>query len=379
MDGEGGKVGEKPDGRGARAGASRDAQKDRAFIRRVFPPDRQERALREWHYGVTKQIALVLAAFGHRRLDGLPASIRTHAVRAEVLFPAFRELREALGFRLRTIRRFNEHHWQALVWLWVREGIAASTINTRLSVLRVFARWIGKPGLIPEVTELSQFAFAPETARRVSHATANRGWAGKVDVEAKLQEAEDLHVRSGLALRMAHAFALRRKEATRFNPHSGDRGDAILVLGAKGGQQRLCPIRTPEQRALVDRCKELIPPGDSLGGKAKGLLAGYKKLGRVVAAIGMTKAETGTTMHGLRQDYINDRIEEETGAVASVRDPTATLPSDPEAMEKRIDIMKEVGHHDPDSARGYYGKARPATTTKEGKEGGDGAAWGIGG
>ena len=364
-------AGERPDGRGARGGPrkrSRDEEKDRAFIRRVFPQERQERALREWHFGVTKQIALVLAAHGHRRLDGLPASVRTHAARAEVLFLAFRQLREVLGFRLRTVRRFEAYHWRALVRYWLRDGIASSTMNMRLSALRIFAAWLGKPGLVPEATELERLGFASGTARRRSYAVADRSWSGKIDLEAKFHQAEAIDLRSGLILRLEHAFGLRRKEAVRYHPHRGDRGDAILVLGAKGGQLRWVPIRTPEQRALMDRCKALIPQGDAMGGKALGLVAGYKKVGRVVELIGATKKGLGVTQHGLRQEYINDRIEEETGAVASVKDPTSKLPRDPESMSRRRGVMREVGHRRADAVRGYYGKANPdrGTNTEEG-------------
>lgn len=351
-------AGSKPGKSGAPSRAEREWEADQEFIRRVFPPARQGRAIREWRCGVMKQLALVLAAHGHRRVDGRTASFRTHAVRAEVLFPAFRQLR-LLGFKLRSIRCFREEHWKALVRYWAREGRAASTINTRLSVLRIFGGWLGKPDLIPEVTDLGSVGLDPAVARRTSHATANRALA-EDKREGAFQAAEKQWLRGGLMLRIADEFGLRRKEVTRFFPHRGDLGNAILLRGAKGGQLRRVPIRTPEQRALLDRIKELIPPCDAMGGREeRSLIAAYKRLGKLVADVGMTKAATGSTLHGLRQGYINDRVLEETGAVASVIDPTSKLPRDRESMRKRRQIMREVGHRRADAVRGYYGRATP--------------------
>ena len=280
-----------------------------------------------------------------------------------MLFPAFAQLRGELKFKFHSLRKFDECHWTAMVRLWVRQGIAPSTINTRLSVLRILCGWIGKPGLIPEVTDLERFGFGPATARRVSHATEDRAGSDE-DMEVRFQAAEAIDLRYALILRLERLYGTRRKESVRFRPHRGDLGDAIhIAAGAKGGQQRRVPIRTREQRALLDRCKAVIPPGDSMSGAdLRDLKRALRRASWLATKVGLTKKDSGNTQHGQRQGYINGRIEEETGAVASVRDPSSRLPSDPEAMDKRRMVMREVGHRRPDAVRAYYGRARPATT-----------------
>ncbi|MDR1660903.1 MAG: integrase domain-containing protein [Azoarcus sp.] len=65
------------------------------------------------------------------------------------------------------------------------------------------------------------------------------------------------HVR--MSLKLQAAFGLRREESIKFWPSIADQGDHIVLKGlwAKGGRDRVIPITTPEQRAVIDEAHRL--------------------------------------------------------------------------------------------------------------------------
>lgn len=84
----------------------------------------------------------------------------------------------------------------------------------------------------------------------------------------KLAKVPDERVR--MALRLQAAFGLRREEALKFTPSIADKGDHLHLKGSwcKGGRPRDIPIRTAEQRALLDGCRRLVGPNSLVGHEA---------------------------------------------------------------------------------------------------------------
>ena len=68
-----------------------------------------------------------------------------------------------------------------------------------------------------------------------------------------LDKIRDAHVR--MSLELQRAFGLRREEAIKFSPSYADRGDHLELKASwtKGGKARVIPIRTAEQREVVNR------------------------------------------------------------------------------------------------------------------------------
>lgn len=71
----------------------------------------------------------------------------------------------------------------------------------------------------------------------------------------QLSRVKDEHVR--MSLRLQQAFGLRREEAIKICPRWADRGDHLQLKDSwtKGGRERTVPIRTREQRALLEEAK----------------------------------------------------------------------------------------------------------------------------
>ncbi len=124
-------------------------------------------------WGWKGQLASLLSKHGSLTSDNRKAaSHQTHNKRAQVLYASFRELR-ALGYKLDAPGNLKPKHILALVKRWENDGQSASTIQNKISVFRVFARWIGKEGMIQSTEKLVQ---TPGAATRSYVAKDPKGW-----------------------------------------------------------------------------------------------------------------------------------------------------------------------------------------------------------
>ena len=80
---------------------------------------------------------------------------------------------------------------------------------------------------------------------------------------------KDEHVR--MSLRLQQAFGLRREEALKIQPRWADRGEHLQLKASwtKGGRERTVPIRTTEQRTLLEEAKQLAGLGSLIPGGRK--------------------------------------------------------------------------------------------------------------
>ncbi len=72
-----------------------------------------------------------------------------------------------------------------------------------------------------------------------------------------MQQIPDRFIHMSLGLQAL--FGLRREESIKIIPAWADRGDRLVLKDSwtKGGREREIPIRTPEQRRLLDEAKAL--------------------------------------------------------------------------------------------------------------------------
>jgi integrase len=330
-----------------------------AWVDGHLPIGMRARAKACWFRGWRQQLALLLEAFGRRREDGGVASFETHRSRSDVLYLAFGQLREVLGCKLQDVRVFRTRHLRKLLAHWTAQGIEASTINLRLSVLRGFARWIGKAGVVPGTKDLGSIGFGREVAARVTYATSDKSWDGVFDKERVFREVEVADRRYGLIFRVQDAFGLRRLEAIRFRPHEDDRGDHLAILaGTKGGRPRQVPVATAEQRALVEECKAAVEQGDSLSGKEVALKVARRRYKHLAEKLGITRAALGVTGHGLRHGYLHRRYREELGIEVPVRGAGVGRRTGRQAREAKRRMAEEMGHSRSSVLAAYSGTVR---------------------
>lgn len=261
--------------------------------------------------GWRRELQGILDRHAGVRVNGEVASHRTRELTASVLFAAFGTL-TALGFKLQNPRNLGEKHVEVLVGEWYRRGRAVATMQNELSVLRKFAAWIGKKGMVQALPD-----YLPDVPRvglqRATTAVTSKSWSQNgINIDEKIALADALNERFGLMIRLAVAFGLRRKEVLMLKPWKCDHGDYLAVYpnaGPKGGRARNVRITNQYQREVLDYVKSRMPKGDSMGwkttrrGKPATLAYNLKEYERRMEEIGITKSVAGVSGHGLRAEF----------------------------------------------------------------------------
>lgn len=288
---------------------------------------------------------------GAKAVGGSVAGFATQQKRSDVLFAAFAELRQ-LGYKLDTVHSFAGRHVAALAKSWEARGLAPATIQNHLSILRVFAGWIGKPGMV----EAAARYVSPGAASRSSINTRDKSWsAAGVEVAAKLDQVRAKDARVALQLALQAAFGLRVLESIRLRPHLADHGSYLAVnLGTKGGRDRVVPIDTPEKRAVLDQAKAMAAKRtDSTADPSLTLLQARNRYFNVVRACGISR-EDGITSHGLRHAYASDRYRQLAGEASPVQGG-GPIERDTDRAT-RLEIAEELGHSRESVTTHYLGR-----------------------
>jgi integrase len=228
-----------------------------------------------------------------RNRDG---SFSTQAARERILDLAAREL-AALGYVDMRAQSLKPKHVEALVGHWQGKGLSVSTVKNRLAGLRWWAEKVGKPSVVPADNErlgVPDRVYASSTGKQLA-----------LDAD-KLVAIEDERVK--LSLLLQAEFGLRREESIKFQPGYAIRGDTLHLKPAwtKGGRAREIPVRTENQRWVLEQVKSLagkgslIPPDLTYVRQLKIYEAALQKAG-------ISRA------HGLRHAYAQRRYEELAG------------------------------------------------------------------
>ena len=180
-------------------------------------------------------------------------SYATQADREHILDLIADQLHET-GFRHMNAHSLKPKHVEKLVERWLAEELSPGTIKNRMSALRWWAEKIGKENIVAR----SNAAYAIPDRVYVSNVSK----AKELDMD-KLRQIPDLFIHISLCLQAL--FGLRREESIKIIPAWADRGGSLVLKDSwtKGGRQREIPIRTPEQRQLIDQAKALAKGKES--------------------------------------------------------------------------------------------------------------------
>lgn len=229
----------------------------------------------------------------HRNRDG---SYATQARRMHHLMLIANQL-YALGYHKMQARSLKPKHIEALVKDWLRQDLAIGTIKNRMAILRWWAEKVDKQNVVARSNDFygipdRQFVTNDSKAREVT--------------AQQLDRISDPHVR--MSLELQQAFGLRREEAIKFSPDFADRGDHIVLKSTwtKGGKERTVPVRSDEQRAVLDRAYHLAGKGALIPAE-RNYVQQLRVYERQTANAGLSK------LHGLRHAYAQHRYEELTG------------------------------------------------------------------
>jgi len=263
-----------------------------------------------------------------RNRDG---SFATQHDRESILTLVANQLEED-GFRHLRAVGMRSKHVEHLVERWHAEGISAGTFKNRMSALRWLAEKIDKQNIVAR----DNAAYGIAERRYVT----NTSKAHELDAD-KLAAVSDPY--TALSLRLQEAFGLRREESIKLRPTIADQGDVLHLRASwtKGGKERDIPIRTVDQRALLQEAKQLAGAGSLIPSEMS-----YKdQLNRFKAQTAQVGIDR---VHGLRHHYAQTRYAELTGWQApAAGGPTSHQLSPAQKVidrQARLTISRELGH-----------------------------------
>ena len=259
-------------------------------------------------------------------------SYATQADREHILDLIADQLQQ-IGFRHMTSHSLRPKHVEKLVERWLAENLSPGTIKNRMSALRWWAEKIGKENVIARTN--------------VAYGIPDRVYVTNISKAKELAVNQLDQIRTEcirISLRLQGAFGLRRAESIKIVPKWADRGDRLVLRASwtKGGREREIPIRTQEQRQLVDQAKALA--------KDKSLVApGYTTYYAYLKHFRYECERVGiNAFHGHRHFYAQMRYQELTGWVCPARGGTRSKQLTPKQKaidrEARETISHEMGH-----------------------------------
>jgi site-specific recombinase XerC len=263
-----------------------------------------------------------------RNRDG---SYATQYARERILTMIANQLHE-MGFKDMRAVSLKPKHVQALVERWKAQSLSAGTIKNRMTELRWWAEKIAKQGVIFK--------------RNDQYGIARRKYVTNVSKSRELTDgylSKITDPNSSFSLRLQDGFGLRLEESLKTRLALADKGN-VLALNAswcKGGRARVIPIRTAEQRQLLDEAKQFAGKGSLIPKE----MTYVKQLHRFKA---QCMAAGIQHVHGHRHHYAQRRYQELTGIVCPAQGgPTWKQLSREEKQidrEARLTISAELGH-----------------------------------
>lgn len=248
-----------------------------------------------------------------------------------------RELHTA-GYQLSNIKHLKKEHVEFLVKTWQEKGIANSTIKPRLSHLRYLCEAIDKPNLFSKSNEalnVENRSYVSDKSRAIH--------------EIDVSKFEDPLIR--YSIKLQQLFGLRREEALKFIVGYADKDTYILLKPSwtKGGIGRIIPIKTPEQKALLEEIKDNIGLSKSLIPEGKEFADQKYKYDKSVID------SEYNNLHGLRHAYAQRRYFELTNELTQGngwrshldggKERTALTKSERDIdRQVRLIISRELGH-----------------------------------
>jgi len=267
----------------------------------------------------------------------------TQAKRERMLTLIANQLHER-GYRGMTAISLKPKHIEALLGRWREQGLSTGTIKNRMATIRWWANKVDKRNVVARTNE----HYGIPDRRFVTNESK-----AKTVTREQLEKVKDEHVR--MSLELQQAFGLRREEAMKIRPCIADQGDHLFLQGSwtKGGRERIVPIRTDQQREVLNRAHRLAGRGSLIPSNRN-----YVQQMRVYE--GNTRRAGLHHMHGLRHAYAQERYKELTDWKCPVAGGPTSRELTREQLERdreaRLTISRELGHEREQVTASYLGK-----------------------
>ncbi|HTT12284.1 MAG TPA: integrase domain-containing protein [Burkholderiaceae bacterium] len=352
--------------------------------------DRLLAALPLGHRDWKRILACILVKHGREHgTRNKQVSNQTMYERPRFLYRFFDDLhRQTIYVRLDP-RCLGNRHVEAMIAIWAKRGLGAGTIANYLSVLRVFATWIGEdPAIVRSAAEYLGDDSAQAHRRQV--ADEDHSWiAAGIELAGVLEQIRAICPYVAIQTECSRLFGLRPKEARCLRPHEAvipreranprDRDPNSLAThylhldqGTKGGRPRDQPIETEVEWELVRRAQALVRPGQHLGRPGYTLKQNTEHYYRVLRKVGITRDDLGVTAHGLRHEFAIEKYKQTAGVAAPVRGGSA--PDREVDRGARGKVSRLLGHARRQVTSAYLGSPRIALSSHKEANQSDGAA-----
>ena len=281
-----------------------------------------------------------IVSVGDRRrtgADGRPVSHGTQAAFTKFKRDFDRRLQAAGVHQLRPRNLKPKHIIAVVEQLRAEVESGARSIGAAknwLAHLRAYVRLIDRRYLVPRTNAELGFGnrvYVPKTSKAL------------VLTGGHLERVACPYV--AMSLKLQRAFGLRREEAMKIRPEWADRGDRLVLKDTwcKGKRERELPIRTEDQRAVLDEAKALA------GTTEKGSLIPTGKYVQQVKRFEYQCRKAGINgSHGLRHEYAQRRYRELAGFACPLADGPKREELTPAMRRKdyeaRLEVSRELGH-----------------------------------
>ncbi|MBY0543978.1 MAG: integrase domain-containing protein [Gammaproteobacteria bacterium] len=237
-----------------------------------------------------------------------------------------------LGYQLDHVKFLKPKHIKALVDHWKANDISAGVMKNRMSHIRwLMERFEGKINMVPsnDALGIPKRVYATHQDKSV------------VFTDADLSLLKDPLMRH--SVEGQKLFGMRMEESLKIQPHLADTGNYLHLTKTKGKRERLVPILTAEQRAWLDKAKQLVDSrNSSLIPSDTSYKTYLKRFYQACERAGITH------QHGQRHAYAQRRYEELAGWKPPVKGgPTkADMTSEQKQRDRaaRLQVSLEMGH-----------------------------------
>ncbi|MDH2915300.1 MAG: integrase domain-containing protein [Gallionella sp.] len=271
-----------------------------------------------------------------------------------------------LRYRIESVHSLSQKHLVAVFNFLEEQGQSPSTIQNKISVMRVFCEWIGKPGM---VMGSDKYVKDRASVRRSTVAQEDKSWVGQgLDPLKVLSDIRALGEETvAVWLEQCWAYGLRIQESVLMRPGVGNEGDALYVReGTKGGRSRFVPIENDVQRAVLEKAQAIADKKTGqLGGRGKSAEQKIQHFYYVIRdKLGITLADEGVTTHGLRHQYMHQSYKSLTGQEPPIRGGDASKVDPDELHLAKQKLMERAGHTRESVGTAYYGSEAEAERKK---------------
>lgn len=267
-----------------------------------------------------------------------------------------------LGFKIESVHSLKEKHLVAVFNYLEEMGQSPSTIQNKISIMRLFCDWIGKNGM---VRDSSRYVKNRASVKRSTVVREDKSWVGNgVSVMDKIAEVSTEDMKIALRLELCLAFGLRVKEAMSLRPalatEGNFKGAGVHVRdGTKGGRSRVVPIENEVQldvlaraMAMSDKTSGFLP---SAGKNDKARLRHFY---HVMEKCGLTLAEEGVTAHGLRHQYLHESFKTLLDIEPPVRGGDLSQIDKEDFHLATQKLMERAGHSRVSIGSAYFGSQK---------------------